>query len=79
MCRYKLINSYNFDKITSAPLLNGLLHSAVGYCCIFIVAGKGRVAGSFRKLHFRPCKVPFISMKLSIYVDNIVGPKLTFS
>ena len=43
------------------------------YCCIFIVAGKGRVAGSFRKLHFRPCKVPFFCMKLSLYVDNIVS------
>ena len=71
MCRNKLRNSYNFDKITSAPLLNGLLHSAV--LLYFIVAGKGRVAGSFRKLHFRPCKVPFFCMKLSIYVDNIVN------
>ena len=60
-------NSYNFDKLTSAPLFNGLLHSAV-----VIVAGKGRVAGSFRKLHFRNNKVPFFCMKLSIYVDNTV-------
>ena len=61
-------NSYNFDKITSAHLLNGLLHSAV-----VTVAGKGRVTGSFRKLHFRPNKVHFFCMKLSIYVDNIVN------
>ena len=68
MCINKLRNSYNFDKITSAPLLNGLLHSAV-----VILAGKGRVAGSFRKVHFRPYKVPFFYMKLSIYVYNIVN------
>ena len=57
-------NSYNFDKITSAPLFNGLLH--------VMVAGKGRVVGSFRKLHFRSNKVHFFCMKLSMYVQSVV-------
>ena len=59
------INSYNFDKITSAHLFNGLL--------LVMVASKGRVVGSFRKLHFRPNKVPLFCIKLSTYVDNIVN------